>query len=365
MPAGKYLTPDFKVELDGSALTVDLSRNITDVSVTLQPDTMDQCSLTLANPYPELPWTHGEHADLFKEGAGLKVSMGYVGELEVMFDGEVASIGVSFPESGTSTLKITGRSKLHRLKRSTNTRTFLGKTDSQIVSEVVSASGTGMSAQADATTGVREYVIQNNLSDLDFIHELAKRNRYEVYGVGSTLYFAKPRDAKPKAYTMVWGRTAKTFEGELVPLRSFTPNLDSQSQVSEVVVRGRDLNKKTIEGTAGKGKEDSTMEGSVTGPEAANKAFGTATPLTVTDQPVATKEEADALAKALYNKTAQRFITGNGASIGLPKLRAGVVVEIEGVGPRFSGAYYVTSSVHSLGSGGYSTSFTVRRNAEG
>lgn len=363
MPEGKYLAPDFKVTLDGSGLAADLTRNISDVSVTSQPDTLDECSLTLVNPYPELPWTHGEHRDLFKEGSSLKVSMGYVGEVETMFEGEVTKVDVSFPESGTSTLRITGRTKLHRLQGPSKTRTFLNKSDADIVKQIVSEAG--LSAKADSTTPVREYVIQQNLGDLEFIRRLARRNRYEVYGQGGTLFFSKPRDAKSKAYTMVWGRTSKTYEGELVPLRSFTPTLDTQQQVSEVIVRGQDLSGKAIVGRAGKGKEDSKMEGSATGPEAAAKAFGKKGALTITSEPVSTQQEAESLAIAIYNEKAQRFITGNGASVGLPKLRAGVVVEIEGVGPRFSGAYYVTRSTHSIGSGGYTTTFSVRRNSEG
>jgi uncharacterized protein len=40
------------------------------------------------------------------------------------------------------------------------------------------------------------------------------------------------------------------------------------------------------------------------------------------------------------------------------------VVKIEGIGTRFSGSYYVTSTEHAFGpSQGYRTKFSARRNA--
>jgi phage protein D len=59
------------------------------------------------------------------------------------------------------------------------------------------------------------------------------------------------------------------------------------------------------------------------------------------------------------------FITGEGVAIGNTDLRAGTVVKFAGLGQRFSGSYYVTSTVHTYSpSRGYRTEFSVRRNAE-
>jgi phage protein D len=58
------------------------------------------------------------------------------------------------------------------------------------------------------------------------------------------------------------------------------------------------------------------------------------------------------------------YIRGEGLSIGEPKLRAGIVVKIEGLGERFSGLYYVTSTEQRFSTKkGYQTRFAVRRNA--
>lgn len=55
---------------------------------------------------------------------------------------------------------------------------------------------------------------------------------------------------------------------------------------------------------------------------------------------------------------------GEGVCDGRTDLRAGTVVKIEGLGERFSGLYYVTSTTHSYTlKYGYRMAFTVRRNA--
>ena len=55
----------------------------------------------------------------------------------------------------------------------------------------------------------------------------------------------------------------------------------------------------------------------------------------------------------------------NNRTHGLPSLCAGVKVNIEGIGARFSGTYYVTSTTHTLGESGYITRFDARREVTG
>jgi phage protein D len=55
------------------------------------------------------------------------------------------------------------------------------------------------------------------------------------------------------------------------------------------------------------------------------------------------------------------MVEANGETVGLPELRAGRKVQIENLGERFSGVYYVTESVHTIGGSGYKTTFKARR----
>src|SRR5215472_16959598 len=85
--------PAFRVEVNGSNLAADVSKNVEDVSVVSKPDTLDTFTMTLLNAYPEMRWTHAQQGiDLFKEGNSVKIAMGYVDDLEAIFDGEITKI---------------------------------------------------------------------------------------------------------------------------------------------------------------------------------------------------------------------------------------------------------------------------------
>jgi hypothetical protein len=45
-------------------------------------------------------------------------------------------------------------------------------------------------------------------------------------------------------------------------------------------------------------------------------------------------------------------LTGSGSTVGDPRLRAGTVLRLEGLGEQFGGRYRVTSATHTLDGGG-------------
>ena len=67
------------------------------------------------------------------------------------------------------------------------------------------------------------------------------------------------------------------------------------------------------------------------------------------------------LALASLDMIAKEMVKGNGSTIGLPNLRAGSRVDMDGMGERFSGSYFVTATTHAIGDGGYTTNFECRR----
>jgi hypothetical protein len=66
------------------------------------------------------------------------------------------------------------------------------------------------------------------------------------------------------------------------------------------------------------------------------------------------------LIRLLRNKLNNR-LTGHGEAVGDPRIRAGAIIRLDGLGPTFSGDYRVTSATHSIGASGYRTAFQVRK----
>ena len=59
------------------------------------------------------------------------------------------------------------------------------------------------------------------------------------------------------------------------------------------------------------------------------------------------------------------MVKASGTCVGLPDLRAGQRVNIEGLGVRFSGTYFITETTHTINDGGYTTKFNARREDKG
>lgn len=360
----RYLSPAFAVTVDDADLDDAAARTVVEIGVVQQADRLNELTLVLANPFPELPWTHGRYARTIREGSAIRARMGYVDDLHPVFDGEVTTLAPEFPSSGVPVLRVEARTRMHRLQGAVRNRTFKDVTDSEVVQKVCNE--LHLTPSTDPTSTRHPYVVQYNQTDFAFLADRARRIGFEVSVEGKELLFRKAKFGEGERHTLFWGTGGekKPAPGTL-PLRSFSPTLDLQGQVSEVVVRGLDpKTREPIEGKAPAGSEDAKMAGKQTGSQAVQATFGDSR-LLVVDHPVSTKDEAEALAKAIFNRRALDFVQGSGESVGLPELRAGDVVRIDGLGDRFSGEYYLTRCIHTFDRGGYRTRFDVKRNSIG
>lgn len=343
------LAPRFSVKVGGTPLAATIQSLVTDIEVTLQVQTSDQFRFTLANPYPTMPFTHGDDADTFKEGSPVVIALGYGTSLTTLIDGEVTGISCTFPESGVPTLSVEGQSRLHRLQAAHNTRTFTESTAKDIITKL--AKDAGMTVDMDGDGQKYPYFCQSGESDFDLIKKLAQLNDLDFSADGKKLVLKKSPESKSKVTTLEWGKS----------LMSLTPTVNTVEQVSKATVRGYDpATKKAIVGKAAASDTASAMGGSTTGPKAVAKAFSDRELIRYTDPP-ADQAEADNLAKALLNESAISFVTADGSCVGDPTLKAGVVVELKGLGKRFSGPYYISKATHRLGGSGYTTSFTGKK----
>jgi phage protein D len=359
-----YFAPAFRVEINGTNLAADVSKNIQQVSVVSEPNTMDTFSLTLVNEYPRLRWTHTSDASLFAQGSEVTIAMGYVDDLQELIDGEITQISPSFPENGTPVINIDGHTRMHWLHGSKTTRTFQSMTDKQIVEKI--AQEAGLQTQADETDVQHDYIMQANQTDLEFIRDRAAKIHFEVLVKGKTLIFRKSNEVSTTIYTFVWGHTQAAFGAgpKTLPLKSFSTTMNALKPPGKVEVRASDVTNKTqFVSHAGPGDETSTMLGSKLGSQVAAAAFHKPRQLVQVGIPFASQAETDQHAKALFNNLGLNFVTGNASTIGVPDIRSGSVVELQGLGPSFSGQYYIDTATHTMGATGYQTNFTVKRNS--
>ena len=345
-------SPESKILINGVELPPEMRADVLEVCVAQHVERGDVFQITmntLGSDDLKLKWIDSEE---LAPGNAVEILLGYRGELEPVIRGEITGLHARYPSSKASQVNVQGFDKLHRLRRGRRTRAFYEVKDSQVAETV--AGDLGLRSDVEDTSVVHRYLLQNNLSDIDFLLMRARRIRYEVLVSDQTLVFREAANDLGEALTLEYQRD----------LKSFSPRLSTSFQTSEVSVRGwNPASKEAILGVAGAGDETTKMAGQEVGPSIADSAFGS-TLGSIVRLPVASQAEADQIAKARFNEMAIGLISGEGEAVGNPAIRAGVTLQFAGLGERFSGLYYVKKAEHRFGPKmGYVTKFNVMRNA--
>lgn len=336
----------FKLLLNGSELSNDLLPAVE--GVTLEDEIYLPAMFSIKFNIVDFlkgEW-RGIDLNTIKVGDVAKISMGIESAVEMM-TGEITSLDIAFGDF--SFMEIRGYDRLHRFRFGTMRRSFKDMKDSDIASSI--ASEISLTPKVDDTGTVYPYVFQNNQSNYEFLLERAKRIGYEMLVDDKTFLFRKSQEDKTPELTLEYG----------IDIQSFSAQIKTLTEGSKVEVRGWSIkDKKEITSTASKGSETTKMSGKESGYEISEKAFIPSS-VSVVDDVIVDSTDAENIAKARYNMMLREFLTGEGVCAGSPQIRAGKTIEIKGLGERFSGTYYVVSSVHSINEKGYTTTFRVRR----
>jgi len=292
---------------------------------------------------------------LLEVGKEVKISVEPAGQTAKteLFKGEITAIETEFPADGIAAMLIRGYDCSHKLHRGKNNNTFLNQKDSDIVSKI--ASDCGLQSDVDSTSHTHEHVIQNNQTHMEFIQERARRNGYFTYVQDNKLYFKKPGSvgANRTQPELKWGDN----------LREFHTRLTTAEQVNKGVVHAWDDGSKQAikENVASPSAElKAEINLSKWGGDAAKAAFNVEAEEVVNNRPVATPDEAKAMAQSTIDERFSAFLQAEGTCEGNPEVRPGQKVKIQNVGSKFSGSYLITRSVHRYDrDGGYTTRFEI------
>lgn len=348
-----HTTPESRILINDAEIAPDLRADILEISVrqyVVGGDCFEVTLNALGSQDRELKWLDSTE---IAPGNKIEIQLGYRGELTTLIVGEITALAASFPADAGPQVRVQGFDRLHRLRRGRRTRVFHEVKDSQIAEQI--AGDMGLTPDVEDSEVVHDYVLQNNLTDVDFLIERARRIRFEVGVQGDRLIF--------RAAANHLG-TEESLE-YMVDLKSFAVRLSTLAQVSELRVRGwNPSSKEAVLGVARSADQTTLMDGDSAGSDLAQGAgFGEPTQ-TIVDVPIYCQAEADQIAKARFNDVAIELLRGEAEAVGRPTLRAGTTVEFTGLGQKLSGRYYVSKAEHVITpSVGYVTRIDVQRNA--
>ena len=347
------IAPRWEIVVQGREVTEDVSADALSVSFEDHATDADMATLVLANP--DNRWTD---SSVFDQGNVLELSLGYGRSLAPVFKGPVARPEPSFPEDGVPTLSIRAYDFSRPMRRvverdGRRALTWQNVTDSDIARDIAQRHGV-REVDIEATSLVLPYVAQGNESDWAFLKRRAERIGFEVYVERDTFHFHAPRDSVARAPAALEYRRN---------LRSFDVRLSVEDQVTKVVVKGWDpVAGEPIVAIATGADTVRSVLGAKAASDFVKEDFGEGAKV-LHDLVPRTVAEAEQLARAYLRQSEYALLQGSGSVTGDPALKAKTLVEIAGVGARYSGTYYVTRVTHSIGDGGYLCDFECQRNA--
>ncbi|HUJ10357.1 MAG TPA: hypothetical protein VL171_10045 [Verrucomicrobiae bacterium] len=369
--------PQCRISINGTVVPSEMRGSISSVSFQTGLEGADRVELTLVNE--SLRWL--DHPSL-QIGNQLALDIGYAPDpLTRMFSGDIVSVSGSFPSGSSPTLSISAQDRRQRLQQGTKVRWFAipipknGNFPVQDMSVVdqVTVEGALMpiikpvGAAISAVLGVVEAIPsmsdpkeaqklirqQANESDFDLLSRIAKENGWELTvdysepNGGQKLVFMSPLDQLSPDVTLKYGQS----------LVEFSPHISTVGQIDAVtafvwipkiktrfaITLGWDWDRMAL--TLDINTSASTRSGAAT--------YEIEQSLTQASAP-------RKLVSELIPKLNKR-LTGSGSVVGDPRIQAGSVLRMEGLGIQFGGLYRVTSATHTLDASGYRTHFEVRK----
>ncbi|MBD2847882.1 phage late control D family protein [Paenibacillus sp. IB182496] len=343
-----FFAPAFEVLIDGRNLireSVAISSLTVDTTVESKADSF---RFKVENAFDPVRRQFQWVDSFLAVGKYIEIRMGYTDKLETVFYGVITSVALDYPADGNPNITVSGMDISFLMMKGVHSNSWKEKKESDVVRSIAAKYGARM--KIDDTAVKKPIIEQNQMNDFQFVHALAEANHFDFFVVGKTLYFRKPKASKTPVVTLMYGKN----------LVSYQTNVDISNQVSQVVVRGFDV--KTTKPIEAKSRSvDIIGTNSKTGKDIMRALADYTVEYVYTNS--ITQQEAQALADAMLNERAMDLVTGSGESIGLPEIRAGRYIKLDGLGAKFNQPMYLNQVTHQIDSSGYMTSFEVGGNA--
>jgi uncharacterized protein len=353
--------PEFTITLNGLTDNAALRYSTTSLQIKEEMGSVADFTIVLADQFDvakqQFIWLDNP---LIHEDQDISISIGYAGKLVDLMEGKISTVSSSGFSGEISTLTIQGYHKGYSTvteETSGDLPIKLDKNDTYSKIAEKLADVDHLVKVVDTTKLYSPITAKKTVVYQDFLKDAARRVGYEFFITRNTFFFINPRIEHKNFQTM-------TFEWG-VNLLNFKPVINMAKVVTGVDVKGHASNSKTnITGTANAGNEDVLETGKKTASQIA-VATGKKTRLDIKDRVLASKEEADDMAKAELNIASDDLITGSGSIVGTPQLMPGQILVLNGIGTKLSGKYVVSAVTNTIDGNGYTTSFNVRRNVMG
>jgi len=269
---------------------------------------------------------------------------------DTLFDGRITGLEAIYPEGQPPRLTVLAEDRFQDLRMTRRTRTFTDVSDADVIRQV--AGDYGLQPQVDLSGPTYKVLAQVNQSDLAFLRERARAVDAELWMHGRELHAMARARRNGGTLKLAYGKT----------LRQFSVLADLAGQRTSVAVSGWSVaTKSAVHEEASDSAISGELRGDTSGVSLLGSALGTRKEALVHTVPF-DGQAARAEAEAYFRGLARRFVVGHGLADTDSQLRVGNSVELQELGPMFSGTYYLAEVTHLFdGARGIRTEFVGER----
>jgi Rhs element Vgr protein len=267
----------------------------------------------------------------FIPGAEISIAAGYNGENEVIFSGLIISQTIRANEDG-SQMEIECRDKAIKLTADRKNKIWEDVSDNDAITDLVGQNG--ITADIDGLDLQHKQLVQFNCSNWDFIVTRAELNSALVITEAGKLTIGMPNASQESTATYTYGSEIYDFEAQM----------DARTQYPQVLTKNWNYtNQEVKEGTST--AKTLPQQGNISGDDLA-EVLGWEDNSLYHSGNVAEQESTEWATAQLFRSRLNKVI-GNFRVQGDNKLKPGIIVELLGIGERFSGKCWVTGVIHS------------------
>ncbi len=371
--------PEIRLAIGGSPVPAAFRGSLTTISCTTGLEGADRLELTLANE--GLRWLD---SDFFRLDTVVELGIGYAPDDPTrLFNGVVVGSEASFPSDSMPTVKLIAQDRRIRLQQSSAARWFaipIPKTGVFPVPDLAIApllavergleplldpvgaalsvliGGASLAASFGNPDAMQKIIRkEHDQSNFDFLATIARENGWEMLidhahePAGYGLRFLSPLSHLDADATLRYGAS----------LLEFRPRISTVGQIASIAVKVyRPEIKLALTVTVGWDwdRQELTLDiapgfGAPSGGESG---------LMLVSEPVSLSSAPRLIVGKLLPKLNRRQ-TATAAAIGDPRLVAGRVLQVEGVGSTYGGRYRISGATHTLDGSGYRTSLELRK----
>ncbi len=325
----------FKIVVDGTALSA--SYQVKSIAIEKEVNRIPFAQIILVDGEASSQDFALSNEAIFKPGAEVEITAGYHSDEETIFKGVVIKHNIKIRESA-SVLIIECRDKTVNTTIGRKSKYFYESTDSEIIEEILGAYS--LEKEVEATDHSHTEIVQYQSSDWDFLMLRAQANGLICMVDDGKVQFKKPDLEQEEIETVAFGASMLSFDGEI----------DAREQYSAIKAYSwNPADQEVVEIEAA--DPGVTLNGNLSASDLANviglEAFELRHGGNISDTELQLWSDAKAMFQQL-SKTRGRV-----SFQGIPAVKPGTLLNLEGVGDRYNGKVFVSGIRHDLAEGNW------------